>query len=133
MYQKVSPTKCIRVHINNSLLKSNYILVFLQGDVWILFLCSVWRLIQNTRLPFTAGGTRWCSWLRYYATSRQVAVSIQSVVNSCEQGNYGLGHMKGWTTVSFWWTLLPREKTVVMILTILIKLTTIGFNTCTCL
>ena len=74
----MAPRKCIRVHFNNSRLKSNYVLVFLAGALWInsFFYALYDGLFKISQLPFTAGGTRWCSWLRYYVTSRQVAVSI---------------------------------------------------------
>ena len=58
-------------------------------------------------------------------------VKIQSVVNSFEQDNDWLDYMKGCTTVSLWWTLLPRAKILVMILTVLIVLTTVVLNTYT--
>jgi len=34
---------------------------------------------DSTRVLFTAGGTRWRSWLRHCATSRKVAASVPYV------------------------------------------------------
>jgi hypothetical protein len=43
--------------------------------------CSIWWIMGSlTRLLMHAWGTRYCSWLRHYATSRKVAGSIPDEV-----------------------------------------------------